>query len=151
MKPGHTFAATFIALLALIHPAPASAQFTVCNRTSQDKISLAVAATWYDLDGNGNRQVDKSAEGWIVIAKGTCQVVTSADISRDDIYIFAISTADPAIKWAANTTYCLDPKNAFSYKGARPKPPCSSGAAFPMRYIETSGFSQFTLNLFDNS
>jgi len=151
VKTSLAFASAFITLMVAICPAPAIAQFTVCNRTSQDKVTLAVAASWYDLDNNGNRQVDHSAEGWFVIAKGTCQTITNADISGDDMYLFAFSTSKPSIKWTGQYNYCMDPKSAFRYKGAQTHPPCATGIAFPTMYIETSGFSQFTYNLIDNN
>lgn len=142
MKPRNVFALAFITLAALIFPARTSAQFIVCNHTSQDKISLAIAVTWFDVV-NGNRVLNEVSKGWFTIAKGACTTLVLSDISADDIYIYAYSASKPAVKWADKYNFCLDPKNTFTYQGvAQVKPPCSSGNSFPMRYVETSGTAE---------
>jgi uncharacterized membrane protein len=155
VKSGYALA--FITLAVLFFPARASAQFTVCNRTSQDKISLAVVGTWYDIV-NGQRVVDEMSGGWFSIAKGACTTVITSDISNDNIYIYAYSASNPSIKWADKYNFCMDPKNPFSYQGvAQVKPPCKVGSPLPTMYVETSGGGPdtatglpiFTFNLVD--
>jgi len=132
------YALGFIALAVLIFPVRASAQFTVCNRTSQDKVNVAVVGTWFNLV-NGQRVLNQMSGGWYGIAKGDCKVLVTSDISRFDIYIYAYSASDPSIKWSDKHNYCMDPKNNFSYSGPEVTPPCKSGSPMPTMYIETSG------------
>lgn len=165
MKPRYAFVLGLLMLAALVFPARASAQFIVCNHTSQDKINLAITVTWFDVV-NGGRVLDELSWGWYSIAKGACTTLVTNNISNDDIYIYAYSASNPSVKWADKYNFCMDPKNNFSYKGvAQVKPPCSSGgSAFPTMYIETSGtpgivdpngsvrpigLPEFTLNLED--
>ena len=140
MKPRYAFVLGFITVAALISPAQASALFIVCNHTSQDKINLAFAVTWFDVV-NGARVLDELSGGWFSIAKGVCTTLLINDISNDDIYIYAYSASNPSVKWADKYNFCMDPKNSFSYRGvAQVKPPCSAGASsFPTMYVETSG------------
>ena len=72
MKPGHVGTIAAFVLGALMCPETASAWFTLCNRSSQDKLIVAIAATWYTLGNNGARVIDASSVGWMSLAKGTC-------------------------------------------------------------------------------
>jgi uncharacterized membrane protein len=132
------YALGFIALAVLIFPVRASAQFTVCNRTSQDKVNVALVGTWFNVV-NGQRVLNQTSAGWYGIAKGSCRVLVTSDISSYDIYIYAYSASNPSIKWSDKYNYCMDPKNNFTYLGPQVTAPCKAGSPMPTMYIETSG------------
>ena len=136
MKPSYVLA--FLTLIVLIFPARASAQFTVCNRTSQATVNVAYVGRWFSVVNN-QRVLNEMSGGWFPIAKGDCKMVVLSDISNDDIYIYAYSASNPSIKWSDKYNYCMDPKNNFQYLGNQVNPPCKSGSALPTMYIETSG------------
>jgi uncharacterized membrane protein len=68
------YALGFIALAVLIFPVRASAQFTLCNRTSQDKVNVALVGTWFNVV-NGQRVLNQTSAGWYGIAKGDFQLL----------------------------------------------------------------------------
>lgn len=136
MKPGYALA--FITLAMLFFPVRASAQFTVCNRTSQDKVNVAIVETWFTVV-NFQRVLNQMSTGWYGIAKGDCRLILANDISSSDIYLYAYSASNASIKWSDNHNFCMDPKNSFKYLGPQVSPPCKTGSPMPTMYIETSG------------
>lgn len=149
-KASHVVAIAALVLVALMFPAPVSAKFTLCNRSSQDKLIIAIAATWYTLDNNGARVIDASSVGWMSLAKGTCADAIASDISGYDVYFFAYSAADPKMQWRGQYNFCVDTKANFHYKSAQAQQPCAGGSsAAGMIYVETQGVSDFRYPILD--
>jgi uncharacterized membrane protein len=146
LKSKVLFAATVAALFTLVHPAPAAAEFTVCNTTTDGAVNVAWAVNW--LESNGVFHC-KSA-GWFIIAQGDCKIVIAPDISAYAIYIYAYANQNPAkLIWGGTHEYCLDPKKKFVYKGDKANPPCSSGKSYGMRRMDTGSESAYTYTLYD--
>ena len=126
MKPTY-FAA--IVSVALFSPHLAFAGFTLCNRTSQDKLIVATARTWYAQDQTtGERVIDAESLGWKTIAKGSCVVINPFPIRFDDFYFFAYSAAKPSIKWTGKYNFCSIPTTHLNTTAASgPRRPARQG------------------------
>lgn len=148
MKPTH-FAAIFI--VGLFSSQLAFAKFTLCNRTSQDKLVVATGLTWYAQDqSTGERVIDAESMGWTTIAKGTCSVVIADFLGFDDVYFFAISSTNSSIKWTGKFNFCVDPKNTFDYLGRkRAQAPCPAGVPVGMIFIDTHGENDYQYSISD--
>ena len=146
MKTGFLTVVAFAVLFILVRPSPAAASFTVCNDTSYKSVTVAFAASWYGDDGV---TVENGSKGWYPIAKGACSILIGTDISRVDVFIYAYVTSDNSKTWTGTHKFCLDPNEKFLYRDPDPTPPCSSGRAFGMRYVETHGDESFTDDLTD--
>ena len=148
MKPAY-FAA--VLLVALLTPRSAFAKFVLCNRTSQDKLIVATAYTWYAQDQTtGARVIDGESTGWTTIAKGSCAVVSNDWITFYDVYFFAVSATAPSVKWTGKYNFCVDPKNNFDYIGAkRSQAPCPAGVPVGMVFVDTYGQNDYEYSIFD--
>jgi len=137
---------TVVALFILLRPSPAAAEFTVCNSTADGTVNIAWAVSWIESDGSFHSE----SYGWWTIAQNECKVLIAPDISAYAIYIYAYAASDPEKLWWGGThEYCLDPKNAFLYKGDDVNTPCSSGMSYGMRYIDTGNESAYSYSLYD--
>lgn len=140
-----------ILVVATLSPHSAFAGFTLCNRTSQDKLMVATTRTWYAQDQTtGEQIVDAETMGWTAIPRGTCVEINPYPIRFDAFYFFAYSAANPAIKWIGKYNYCVDPKNTFDYPGRkRAQPPCPAGVPVGMIYVDTQGVDDYRYPIFD--
>jgi uncharacterized membrane protein len=102
-------AAGAIALFALtaLHPAPALADFRVCNQ-SGEKIAVAIAYFGSDDDG-------WVSEGWWNLADGECATPISKDLDNRYYYLFADGDQHT---WTGDYDNCVDPSTAFTLKHA---------------------------------
>lgn len=148
MKTSHLAAFFFVALSGS-HLAFAS--FTLCNRTSQDKLIVATGLTWYAQDQTtGERVIDAESAGWTTIAKGSCAMVIEDHLALEDVYFFAYSAANPSIKWTDKYNLCVDPKGKFDYIGRkRAQPPCPAGVSVGMVFVDTYGRDDYQYSIFD--
>ena len=147
VKPAH-FVAILLATLASPHLSFAG--FTLCNRTSQDKLVVATARTWYAQDQTtGARVIDAETKGWVTIPKASCVQISPYPIRFDDFYFIAFSAANPSVKWTGKYTFCVDPKNTFYYGGKQAQTPCKAGVAAAMIYVETNGADDYRFPILD--
>jgi len=140
-----------IVSVALFSPHLAFAGFTLCNRTSQDKLIVATARTWYAQDQTtGERVIDAESLGWKTIAKGSCVVINPFPIRFDDFYFFAYSAANPSIKWTGKYNFCVDPKSTFEYDGRQQtQAPCPAGVSVGMIFVDTHGVDDYRFPILD--
>jgi uncharacterized membrane protein len=143
------FAAILFVALSSSHLAFAG--FTLCNRTSQDKLIVATARTWYAQDQTtGERVIDAESRGWATIPKGSCVVISPFPIRFDDFYFFAYSAANPSIKWTGKYNFCVDPKSTFDYGGTkRVQAPCPAEVTAGMIFVDTYGDDDYQYPIFD--
>jgi uncharacterized membrane protein len=148
VKPAHVAA---IALIALMGPHVTFAGFRLCNRTSQDRLMVATARTWYAQDqSTGERVTDAESMGWTPIDKGACVVISPWRIRFDDFYFFAYSASNTNLRWTGQYNFCVDPKNTFDYPGrSRALVPCLAGMPVGMIFVDTYGDDDYQFSIFD--
>lgn len=125
MKYVLALALVAIAIAALGYPA--KADFTVCNKTSQGQIDVAVA---YHYTSNGNAY--SRSEGYWNIPEGQCRNTLSLT-GYERVYVFAWLAADRTKIWSGGNgsghetgarQFCINPTSAFVYKGDDAVTPC---------------------------
>jgi uncharacterized membrane protein len=121
VKLAFVLAAGFFPLIAFSRPAPALADFAVCNRTPA-VVRLAVAADWFDyynpsptLSRSLQQKVDHYVAGWSTIGAGACAEVIPYNISDLTIYIYAFAPSDRSENWYGEYKRCIDLKRNFAY------------------------------------
>jgi uncharacterized membrane protein len=138
--------AATLAALFILRPAPAAAEFTVCNSTTDGAVNVAWAVNWFESNGVFHGE----SAGWFIIAQGDCKNVIAPDISAYTIYLYAYATKNrDKLWWGGTHAYCLDPKKKFVYKDDLANPPCSSGKSYGMRRMDTGSESAYTYTLYD--
>ncbi|HEX9138747.1 MAG TPA: DUF1036 domain-containing protein [Steroidobacteraceae bacterium] len=138
-------------MVALFTSHLARAGFTLCNRTSEDKLIVATASTWYAQDQTtGERVIDAESMGWTTIAKGSCALIHPYPIRFRDFYFVAYSAAKPTLRWTGQYNYCIDPKGTFDYYGrSKAQTPCPAGVPVGMIFVDTMGADDFRFPIFD--
>jgi uncharacterized membrane protein len=102
------FAATAaVAALAAIRPAPALADFTVCNQ-SGEHVSVAIA--YHDADDD-----TWVARGWWNLDNGECKTPVGGDLK--DQYYYLFGNGDQHV-WTGSHEFCVDDNNAFTLSDA---------------------------------
>ncbi len=147
MKTSIYLGLALAALLVIIRPSPAAAEFAVCNSSTYGNVNVAWAATWNDSSGNAHGE----SQGWWVVTQGDCKIViTTLDISAYTIYLYAFADDQPSVHyWGGSYKYCVDPSHKFLYQGNAMITPCSSGKAYGMRSIVTGNTSTYAYFLRD--
>jgi uncharacterized membrane protein len=131
----------------LFRPAPAVAEFAVCNATTYGTVSVAWAATWNDSNGSPYGE----AQGWYNIAPDDCKImITTTDISAYTIYIYGKAMQNPSGQfWGGDYKFCLEPTKKFKFQGNAMMAPCAAGSVYGMRAIVTGGTSTYAYFLRD--
>jgi len=128
MRLAVALAAFFIAIAVCGHPA--KADLTVCNKTTQGQIDVAVAYHYV----SGTDRYSRS-EGYWNIPQGECRN-TLALTGYEQVFVYAWVAADKTKIWSgANGSghesgakqFCIDPTGgAFDYRGDSAIAPCDS-------------------------
>ena len=120
------FAAIIAAVWVAAVRMPASAAFTVCNKTT-DTVKVATAADWYDYydtfpNASFNnytpvvkQQTDYFVQGWATIPAGECYITLNADLIDLTIHFYAFETSNPTHAWRGKYQRCVDLKHDFAY------------------------------------
>jgi uncharacterized membrane protein len=98
-------AALFV--IAAAHPAPAKADFKVCNQSSE---SISVAIAYHDQDA-GNWV----SRGWWNVDPGTCKVPVAGDLK--DRYYYLYGDGDQHY-WGGEHSFCVDNSDKFTLNEA---------------------------------
>ena len=128
MKHAVALALLIAAVAAFAHPA--KADLTVCNKTTQGQIDVAVAYHYRSGSDSYSR-----SEGFWNIPQGECRNTLSLT-GNEKVYVFGWVASDNTKSWSgANGSgyesgakqFCIDPTGAsFTYKGDDAIAPCSS-------------------------
>lgn len=100
-------AAAAVCALAALRPAPALADFEVCNE-SGEHISVAIA--YHDADA-GNWV----SRGWWNIDDGECKTPIGGDLRDEYYYLYADGDQH---YWKGDYSFCVDGSNAFTLNQA---------------------------------
>jgi uncharacterized membrane protein len=153
MKLAIVLAFAIVGLAALA--APAKADFTVCNHTTQGQLDVAVA---YEYN-SGNSSYSRS-EGYWNIPQGECRNTLKLS-GNERVYVWAWLASDNTKTWSGGNgsgfeshakQFCMDPVgNAFTYKGDAAVSPCDSPSqARTFRFAGTADtYGDFTYTLGD--
>jgi uncharacterized membrane protein len=100
-------AAAALFVVAATRPAPALANFNICN-DSGEKIWVAIAYH----DANAGNWVSR---GWWTIGDGECKTPLAGDLTNQYYYLFG--DGDQHF-WKGSHTFCVDNTNAFTLNEA---------------------------------
>jgi Protein of unknown function (DUF1036) len=137
----HVIVLAVLAIAIAAFGYPAKADLTVCNKTSQGQLDVAVAYHYT----SGSNSYSRS-EGYWNIPQGACRN-TLALTGYEKVYVFAWAAADRSKMWSGGNgsghesgakQFCLDPTGgAFTYKGDYAVAPCD--APSEMRIFRYAG------------
>ena len=126
----HAIVLVVLIIVGAVCSYPAKADLTVCNKTSQGQIDVAVA---YHYTSGGNSY--SRSEGYWNIPQGECRNTLSLT-GYEKVYVFAWVAADKTKMWSgANGSghesgakqFCIEGTGAaFTYKGDDAIAPCST-------------------------
>ena len=129
MKFAIVLAVFIVTMAAFGHPA--KADLTVCNKTSQGEIDVAVAYHYT----NGSDSYSRS-EGYWAIPQGECRNTLSLS-GYEKVYVFAWVINDKSKMWSGADgsgyesgakQFCINPTAKFTYRGDDAVEPCSDPA-----------------------
>ncbi len=106
-----------VVCVVFLRPAPAAADFTICNHISYG-LKVAVAADWPDVyyeSFHYETNYGHMTSGWTMIAAGACKDLIPYNIYDLAVYFYAYAPSDSATKMGGQYKRCLDLKHNFAY------------------------------------